>query len=216
MFWSSSSQCHGSAWSVCDYGISWSYSLIFLNLSELYGSLMIKLKKIVGSNNFSAQFIEIISHYKKIGYNINVLQQTACLVVKPITVGNFAFLFNCTRVGLTSDSMTVPTIDERAVAGSCVCCQAHRGLTVGFPLLRYSVVCTYGSLSLFLSAFHTPILKRRSYYGMALSVRTYSRIDTCCLPFRNVFFPNSIWCLFLLKLKATCWVLLALLATFLT
>ena len=51
----------------------------------------------------------IISHYKKIGYNINVLQQTACLVVNPITVGNFAFLFNCTPVGRTSDSMMVPT-----------------------------------------------------------------------------------------------------------
>ena len=68
-----------------------------------------KLKKIVGSNNFSAQFIKIISHYKKIGYNINVLQQTACLVVNPIMVGNFAFLFNCTPVGRTSDSMMVPT-----------------------------------------------------------------------------------------------------------
>ena len=55
---------------------------------------MYKLKKIVGSNKFSAEFIKIISHYKKIGYNINVLQQTACLVVNPITVGNFAFLFN--------------------------------------------------------------------------------------------------------------------------
>ena len=62
-----------------------------------------------GSNNFSAQFIKTISHYKKIGYNIYVLQQTACLVVNPITVGNFAFLFNCTPVGQTSDSMTVPT-----------------------------------------------------------------------------------------------------------
>ena len=41
----------------------------------------------------NGQFIKIISHYKKIGYNINVLQQTACLVVNPITVGNFAFLF---------------------------------------------------------------------------------------------------------------------------
>ena len=39
--------------------------------------------KIVGFNNFSAQFIKIISHYKKIGYNINELQQTACLVVNP-------------------------------------------------------------------------------------------------------------------------------------
>ena len=51
----------------------------------------------------------VISHYKKIGYNINVLQQTACLVVKPIAVGNFTFLFNCRLVGRTSDSMTVPT-----------------------------------------------------------------------------------------------------------
>ena len=76
---------------------------------EFYGDLVYKLKMIVGSNNFSAQFIKIISHYKKIGYNINVLQQTACLVVNPITVGNFAFLFNCTPVGRTSDSMTVPT-----------------------------------------------------------------------------------------------------------
>ena len=74
---------------------------------EFYGDLVYKLKKIVGSNNFSAQFIKIISHYKKIG--INVLQQTACLVVNPIMVGNFAFLFNCTPVGRTSASMTIPT-----------------------------------------------------------------------------------------------------------
>ena len=70
---------------------------------EFYGDLVYKLKKIVGSNIFSAQFIKIISHYKKIGYNINVLQQTACLVVNPITVGNLTFLFNFTPVGLTSD-----------------------------------------------------------------------------------------------------------------
>ena len=76
---------------------------------DFYGDLVYKLKKIVGSNNFSTQFIKIVSHYKKIGYNINVLQQTACLVFNPITVGNFAFLFNCMPVGRTSDSMMVPT-----------------------------------------------------------------------------------------------------------
>ena len=76
---------------------------------DFYGDLVYRLKKIGGSNNFSAQFIKIISHYKKIGYNINVLQQTACLVVNPITVGNFAFLFNCTPVGQTSDFMMVLT-----------------------------------------------------------------------------------------------------------
>ena len=43
-----------------------------------------KLKKTVDFNNFSAQFFKIIYHYKKIGYTINALQQTACLVVNPI------------------------------------------------------------------------------------------------------------------------------------
>ena len=80
-----------------------------LSEPEFYGDLVYKLKKIVGSYNFSAQFIKIISHHKKIGYNINVLQQTACLVVNSITVGIFAFLFNYTPVGLTSDPMMVRT-----------------------------------------------------------------------------------------------------------
>ena len=80
-----------------------------LSEPDFYDDLVYRLKKIAGSNNFSGQFIKIISHYKKIGYNINVLQQTACLVVNPITVGNFAFLLNCTPVGRTSDSLMVPT-----------------------------------------------------------------------------------------------------------
>ena len=80
-----------------------------LSEPEFYGDLVYKLKKIVGSYNFSAQFIKIISHNKMIGYTINVLQQTACLVVNPIRVGNFAFLFACMPVGRTSDSMMVPT-----------------------------------------------------------------------------------------------------------
>ena len=51
-----------------------------LNEPEFYGDLVYILNKIVGSNNFSAQSIKIISHYIKFGCNINVLQQTACLV----------------------------------------------------------------------------------------------------------------------------------------
>ena len=42
-------------------------------------AFLYKVKKIVGSNNFSVQFIKIISHYKKIGYNINVLA-TDCML----------------------------------------------------------------------------------------------------------------------------------------
>ena len=47
--------------------------------------------------------IIIFVRYKKIGYNINVMRQTACLVVNPIKVNSFAYLFNCTTVGRTSD-----------------------------------------------------------------------------------------------------------------
>ena len=43
---------------------------------SFYGDLVYKLKKIVSVNNFSAHFLKF-SHYKKIGYNIYVLQQTA-------------------------------------------------------------------------------------------------------------------------------------------
>ena len=85
------------------------YSVYELVQHEFYCDFVYKLKKIVGSNNFSAQFIKIISHHKKVDYNIYVLQQTACLVVNQITVGNFGFLFNCTPVGRTLESMTVPT-----------------------------------------------------------------------------------------------------------
>ena len=46
-----------------------------LSEPEFYDDLVYKFKKIIGSNNFSAQFTKIFSHYKKIGYNINVLQQ---------------------------------------------------------------------------------------------------------------------------------------------
>ena len=80
-----------------------------LSEPEFYGNLVYKLKKIVGSNNFSAQFIKMISHYKTIGYNINVLQQTACLVVNPITFGNLVSSLIARWWDRTSDSMTVPT-----------------------------------------------------------------------------------------------------------
>ena len=86
-------------------------SLLCQGLSEpgFCGDLVYGLKKIVGSNNFSAQFIKIISHYKKIGCSVGVLRRTSCLVVSPVAVGGFAFLFGCAPVGRTSNSMMVPT-----------------------------------------------------------------------------------------------------------
>ena len=47
----------------------------------------------------SDQLRKIIVRYKLIGYNVNVMRQSACLVFNPITVNNYASLFNCTLVG---------------------------------------------------------------------------------------------------------------------
>ena len=49
-----------------------------------------------------------MSHSKN-GYNIYVLQQTACLVVNAITIGMFAFLYNYTLADQTLYSMMVLT-----------------------------------------------------------------------------------------------------------
>ena len=71
--------------------------------AEFYGDLVYKFRKIIGKNDFPYHFKKISVRYKKIGYNINVMRQTACLVVNPIKVNSFAYLFNCTTVGRTSD-----------------------------------------------------------------------------------------------------------------
>ena len=68
-----------------------------LSEPEFYGDLVYKFRKIIGKNDFPYHFKKIIVRYKKIGYNM------ACLVVNPIKVNSFAYLFNCTTVGRTSD-----------------------------------------------------------------------------------------------------------------
>ena len=80
-----------------------------LSEPEFYGDLVYKFKNIVGRADFSDQFRKIIVRYKRIGYNIDIMRQSACLVFNPITVNNFASLFNCTPVGRASDSMMAPT-----------------------------------------------------------------------------------------------------------
>ena len=74
-----------------------------LSEPEFYGDLVYKFRKIIRKNDFPYHLKKIIVHHKKIGYNINVMRQTACLVVNPIKVNSFAYLFNCTTVGRTSD-----------------------------------------------------------------------------------------------------------------
>ena len=66
-------------------------------------------KGFIETGILSDQFRIVIMHYKRIGYNINVMRQSACLVMNPVIVDSFASLFNCTPVGHASDSMVGPT-----------------------------------------------------------------------------------------------------------
>ena len=59
--------------------------------------------------NFSDQFKKIVKRYIRVGYNLDIMRQSACLVLNPITVYSYGFLFNCTTVGQASDSMTALT-----------------------------------------------------------------------------------------------------------
>ena len=73
---------------------------------EFYGDLVYRFRKIVGKSNFSEQFRKLINRYKRIGYSLDIMRQTACLVVNPIIVEGYASLFNCTTAVRASDSMT--------------------------------------------------------------------------------------------------------------
>ena len=138
---------------------------------------MYKLKKIVGSNNFSAQFIKIISHCKKICYNINVLQQTACLVVNPITVGNFAFLFYCTPVGRTSDLNIV---------GVCNC-----------SMFCCTFLYVHSSIAIILMGKRELIaLLNMSSWCLVMVERLFFTVPRGCLQFVIVVFPDHTHLLF--------------------
>ena len=63
-------------------------------------------KKLVNFMNFIFCVFKVL---QCIGYNINVIQQSACLVINPVKVDGYAARLNCTPVDRTSDSMMAPT-----------------------------------------------------------------------------------------------------------
>ena len=60
--------------------------------------------------NFSDQFKNIIKHYIEVEYNLDVMRQSACLVLNPITVSSYGFLFNCMMLVQASGSMMALTL----------------------------------------------------------------------------------------------------------
>ena len=86
-------------------------TLLQQGISEpiIHGDLVYKFKRIVGKPNFSDQFKKIVKRYIRVGYNLDIMRQSACLVSNPITVYSYGFLLSCTTVGQASDSMTALT-----------------------------------------------------------------------------------------------------------
>ena len=60
-----------------------------LSEPEFYGDLVYKFQKNEGRADFSDQLRKIMVRHKRIGYNINMMQQSACLMFNPITVNYF-------------------------------------------------------------------------------------------------------------------------------
>ena len=75
-----------------------------LSEPEFYGDLVYKFRNIISQYDFPDHFKKISVGYNRIGYYTDVLRQTACcLIVNPIMVHNFAYLFDCTTEGRASD-----------------------------------------------------------------------------------------------------------------
>ena len=68
---------------------------------EFYGDLVYRFRKIVGKLTFRSNSENLL----RIGYSLDIMRQTACLVVNPIIVDGYASLFYCTTAARASDSM---------------------------------------------------------------------------------------------------------------
>ena len=57
-------------------------TLLQQGISEpiFYGDLVYKFKRIVGKSNFSDQLKKIVKRYIRVGYNLDIMRQSVCLV----------------------------------------------------------------------------------------------------------------------------------------
>ena len=59
-----------------------------------YEDLVYKFKRIVGKPNVSDQFKKIIKRYRKVGYNLDIMRQSACLVIMQTQSRLIAMVFS--------------------------------------------------------------------------------------------------------------------------
>ena len=64
-----------------------------------FGRLVYKFKRIAEKPSFHDQFKKITNHYKRVRYRLDIMLQSACMVINPITVYSYVFNLNYTMVG---------------------------------------------------------------------------------------------------------------------
>ena len=74
-----------------------------------YGDLVYKFKESLETLIFIINFKDHYNHYERVVYSMDVMRQSACLVINQITVYSCGFLFNLTTVG--TDDIDIKLID---------------------------------------------------------------------------------------------------------
>ena len=123
-----------------------------LSEPEFYGDLVYRLKKILGSNYFSAQFIKLFRIAKRLAITLMYCSRLHASWSTKSRLATLLFSLIAHRWVPLQTLCRFPLKDlyiDKMVGAWCFgCCQAHRNLPVGFLLLRYSVLFTVESLSL--------------------------------------------------------------------
>ena len=108
---------------------------------EFCDDLVCGFGRVVGGYDFSEQFGGLIDRYEGIGYGLDVVRWTACLVVSLVVVGGCASLFGCAAAVRASDSVAASSWDFGRWVGAwwCVFGLVRRGSAIGFHLLWHTV-----------------------------------------------------------------------------
>ena len=96
---------HGALLEKCSVGLK---TLLQQGISEpeFCGDLVCGFGGVVGGSDFSEQFGELIDRFRRVGCGLDIVWQTAGLVVGPVVVDGCASLFGCAAAVLASDSIT--------------------------------------------------------------------------------------------------------------
>ena len=160
-----------------------------LSEPEFYGDLVYKLKKIVGSNSFSTQFINRFPIIKSLAVTLIYCNRLHAWWSTQSWLATLLSSFIARRwvrlQTLWRFTLRDLYIDEMVGAWCFGCCQAHRGLPSGFLLLRYSVLFTVESLSLLYLLFISWFMCSRRWCIDKLGVFHANQTSMCLDPHLN-------------------------------